>query len=255
MKNKILNLFILVTALSVVLPVFSYAETKGQLKLKAKRGAQVDAYRKLSELVKGLQISSNTYVRDFVTESDVIRTQFNDFIQGGKVLGPPRFIEEADGSYTAEVDVKITLEQVMQGLAEISYNRGPNKPPLDLTYMKNHTRRKEFIATGTANTGRNAPMAGRTASKKYGATRKSPTAGIAGWENVTGQGRLKAERAALTDGRRNLAETIEGLQISGNTYVRDFVTESDEIRTSLNAFIKGVKKSALSWGVTLRRSK
>ena len=145
----------------------------------------------------------------------------------------------------AEVDVKVTLEQVLQGLAKISYNRGPNKPPLDLTYMKNHTRKKEFIATGTANTGSEAPIADMPPSRgshKYGATRKSPTAGIAGWENVTGQGRLKAERAALTDARRNLAETIEGLQISGNTYVRDFVTESDEIRTALHAFIKGVKQ-------------
>ena len=245
MKNKLMKFFIFTIALQIVLPVLTYSETKGQLMLKAKRGAQVDAYRKLSELIKGINVSSNTYVRDFVTESDEIRIQFNDFIQGAKVLGPPKFIEEADGSYTAQVDVKVTLEQVLQGLAQISYNRGPNKPPLDLTYMKNHTRKKEFIATGTSNTGVNIPL-GQSAvarsPKKYGTTRKSHTTGLAGWENVTGQGRLKAERAALTDARRNLAETVEGLRITGNTYVRDFVIESDEIRTSLNAFIKGVKK-------------
>ena len=101
MKNKLVQIFIVIAAVSIILPAYSFAETKGQLKLKAKRGAQVDAYRKLSELIKGIQISSNTYVRDFVTESDVIRTQFNEFIQGAKVLGPPRFIEEADGSYTS----------------------------------------------------------------------------------------------------------------------------------------------------------
>lgn len=240
-----------VLAVALLGTTASYGETKAQKMLKAKRGAQVDAYRNLSELIKGLKISSDTYVRDFVTESDEIRTQFDDFIQGAKVIGPPRFVEEADGSLTAEVDVKVTLEQVLQGLAQISYNRGPNKPPLDLTYMKEHTREKEFISTGRANTGRNAPPPGmidETAEQgavsagHYGVRSQSPVAGIRGWENVTGQGRLKAERAAITDARRNLAETVEGLRISGDTYVRDFVTESDEVRTSLNAFIKGVKQ-------------
>ena len=244
----IVSLAVVALALTTCIPA-AFSQTKAQKMLKAKRGAQVDAYRKLSELIKGLQLSSTTYVRDFVTESDEIRTRFDDFIKGAKVLGQPRFIEEADGSLTAEVDVQVTLLQVLQGLAEISYNRGPNKPPLDLTYMKEHTRKKEFIATGTSNTGRNAPPPGMgqadapiQGAGRYGVHRQSPTAGIPGWENVTGQGRLKAERAALTDARRNLLETVEGLQITGTTYVRDFVTESDEIRTAVHGFIKGVKQ-------------
>ncbi len=244
----IASLAVIAVALTTYTPA-AFSETKAQKMLKAKRGAQVDAYRKLSEMIKGLQLSSTTYVRDFVTESDEIRTRFDDFIKGAKVLGQPRFIEEADGSLTAEVDVQVTLQQVLQGLAEISYNRGPDKPPLDLTYMKEHTRKKEFIATGTSNTGRNAPPPGMgpagapmEGAGRYGAHRQSPTVGIPGWENVTGQGRLKAERAALTDARRNLLETVEGLQITGNTYVRDFVTESDEIRTAVQGFIKGVKQ-------------
>ncbi|MDX9702037.1 MAG: hypothetical protein RBU23_03230 [Candidatus Auribacterota bacterium] len=248
-NQLIVSLAIIAVAFTACVPP-AFSETKAQKMLKAKRGAQVDAYRKLSEMIKGLQLSATTYVRDFVTESDVIRTRFEDFIKGAKMIGEPRFIEEADGSLTAEVDVQVTLEQVMQGLAEISYDRGPDKPPLDLTYMQEHTRRKEFIATGTANTGRNAPPpgmgpAGETMAQgagRYGSHRQSPTAGLPGWENVTGQGRLKAERAALTDARRNLLETVHGLRITGNTYVRDFVTESDEIRTAVDGFIKGVKQ-------------
>lgn len=246
-RNYLIGFMVLICSVFLFAGLVS-AETKAQKMLKAKRGAQVDAYRKLSELIKGLQISAGTYVRDFVTESDEIRTQFNDFIKGAKVVSGPRFIDEADGSLTAEMDVKVTFLQVMQGLAQMSYNRGPNKPPLDLTYMKEHTRKKEFVATGTANTGRAAPPVTSAYGQQsnysghYGARRQSPTAGIPGWENVTGQGRLKAERAALTDARRNLAETVEGLKITGNTYVRDFVTESDEIRTSVNAFIKGIKQ-------------
>ncbi len=252
MKSKYLVAGLSVITITAVLFFTSsaWAETKAQKMLKAKRGAQVDAYRNLSEMIKGLKISSDTYVRDFVTETDEIRTQFDDFIRGAKVVGPPRFLEEADGSLTAELDVKVTLAQVMQGLAKMSYYRGPDKPQLDLTYMKEHTRKKEFIATGRSNTGRNAPPPTMTGTDQYGAVsagqygirKKSPVAGIPGWENVTGQGRLKAERAAITDARRNLAETVEGLRITGDTYVRDFVTESDIVRTSMNAFIKGVKK-------------
>ncbi|MEI7639592.1 MAG: hypothetical protein WCJ37_19915, partial [Syntrophus sp. (in: bacteria)] len=39
----------------------------------ALRAAQVDAYRNLLEIVQGVRIDANTVVKDFMTESDVIR--------------------------------------------------------------------------------------------------------------------------------------------------------------------------------------
>ena len=56
-----------------------------------------------------------------------------------------------------------------------------------------------------------------------------------------GQQRLLAKRAAIVDAYRNLAEQIKGLKITGSTYVRDFVAESDEIQTSFDTFLKGAK--------------
>ncbi len=50
-----------------------------------------------------------------------------------------------------------------------------------------------------------------------------------------------AERAAKVDGYRNLLEQAYGLQVTGATTVRDFVTQSDTIRTQLDAFIRGAK--------------
>ena len=55
------------------------------------------------------------------------------------------------------------------------------------------------------------------------------------------QARLMAERAAKVDGYRNLLEQSYGLQVSGSTSVRDFVTQSDTVRTQLDAFIRGAK--------------
>jgi len=54
-----------------------------------------------------------------------------------------------------------------------------------------------------------------------------------------GQARLMAQRAAETVARRNLLEIVEGVQVTSETVVRNFVTESDEIRTRVAGIIKG----------------
>ena len=48
-----------------------------------------------------------------------------------------------------------------------------------------------------------------------------------------------AFRAAEIDARRKLAEQIQGLRITSNTSVADFVAQNDEIRTSMMAFQQG----------------
>jgi hypothetical protein len=55
----------------------------------------------------------------------------------------------------------------------------------------------------------------------------------------TAQGKLKAQRAARMDAIRKLAEEVRGLRVNAETSVRDFVTEYDEIRTSVDAVITG----------------
>ena len=55
------------------------------------------------------------------------------------------------------------------------------------------------------------------------------------------QNKLLAKRAAEADCYRKLAETVYGVQINSSTYVRDFVTESDEIRASVDVFVKGIR--------------
>lgn len=221
-----------IAAMAALATVAQETLSPGQTKLMAKRAAQVDAYRKLAEEIKGIHIDASTTVRDFVGQNDQANTALDAFVKGLKVAGPPRYMPDG----TCEVDVQVTLKQVMQAMKRI-HMEYPDGKTYTFDRMGEYTKKTVYTATGEGL----PPGSGAQAPAREGVSYK--TAGIQGWENVTPQGRLLAERGALTDARRNLAETVKGLRITGNTYVRNFVTESDQVQTSLNTFIAGIKKS------------
>ena len=64
-----------------------------------------------------------------------------------------------------------------------------------------------------------------------------------GWaQNEYARDRASSARAARLDAMRQLAESIQGVRISASTTVRDFVTEKDEIKTSLENFMRGAQQ-------------
>lgn len=234
MKTRGVAAVLCLAAAAAAAPALSQPMTAGQDKLMSKRAAQVDAYRKLTEQIKGLRIDANTYVRDYVAESDQVQSALDAFIKGLKIDGMPRYLPDG----TCEVDVQVTLQQVMQGLKRIHLDY-PDKKRTRMSFdqMGQYTKKTVFRATGVG-----VPPSQKAESPApKGVSMK--TQGIPGWENVTTQGRLLAERGALTDARRNLAETVKGLRISGNTYVKDFAVLNDQVQTSLNTFMAGIKES------------
>lgn len=56
-----------------------------------------------------------------------------------------------------------------------------------------------------------------------------------------GQRRLMAERAATVDAYRKLAEAVNGVSVFAETIVKDYVTQSDTIRLSVSALIRGAQ--------------
>jgi hypothetical protein len=68
------------------------------------RAAQVDGYRNLLEATKGVQIDSQTTVRDFITESDVISAAVSGFVKGAQVTNKDYL---SDG--TCEVTLRMSL--------------------------------------------------------------------------------------------------------------------------------------------------
>jgi hypothetical protein len=123
------------------------AISRGQQRLLAKRAAQVDAYRNLAEQIKGLRISGNTYVRDFVAESDEIATSFDTFIKGAKFVGQPVYYEDG----TCEVTVEVTLQQVIQELRRIqkTYHYVRSSVTYNFNQMATVVKKKVIRATGS----------------------------------------------------------------------------------------------------------
>jgi hypothetical protein len=56
------------------------------------------------------------------------------------------------------------------------------------------------------------------------------------------QRRLMAERAAIADAYRQLAEAINGVRVDAETVVKDYITESDTVRIKVGALIRGAQK-------------
>ena len=212
-----------------------------QSRLLAKRAAQVDAYRNLAEQVMGLQITSNTLVRDFVAENDQIATSMNTFLRGAKVVDV-RYMEDD----SAEVTVELALLTVQTELVNIysAHYKGDKYKINDFQQMTQTNKIQKVTAVGNG-----APR--QIGMEQYDSEGR-PDAGMtlslpASWKGIPPQARLMAKRAAQVDAYRNLAEQVMGLRIRSDTLVRDFVAESDNIRTDLNTFLKGMKVSEVRY--------
>ncbi len=224
MKRSLFRIFtaalIFVPAL-VVTFLFSAdvnAQLDPQKRLMAKRAAKVDALRNLTETIYGVRIDSNTIVRDFVTQSDVIRARMEAVIQGAKEID---YIEQPDG--TAEVTMEVTLGHVE-----------------DILGRRLHYNSQTFRATGYgAPSGSHSPTApvpaaGGIRAKGNGVEPNDPSMSSA-------ERSLMAKRAAKLDALRNLLEQVYGVRITSDTTVRNFVTQSDDMRARVNAFVQGAR--------------
>jgi len=218
---------------------------KEQNKLLAKRAAEADAYRKLAEIVYGLQINSRTYVRDFAAENDEIRGEVDSFIKGIR-LGTPRWYD--DGS--CEVPAEVTVAKVVEVLrtAHDRYYKGED---IKVSDFESLTRRIEKDVIKVV--GQGAPRPDLPPDLPQGAEEvlgpppaEAPPPAIPEiWRQLGPEGaraRLMAIEAARKDAQRKLAERLKGLRLTARTQVRDFVTESDEIRAELDAFLKGAEE-------------
>ena len=193
------------------------AQMDSQTKLMARRAAKVDALRNLLEVIYGIQIDARTTVRDFVTESDVVRSRVRAVVQGAREID---YQVQADG--TAEVTVEVTLGR----LEDILGRR--------LLYDQEMIQATGYGAPGGQ--GYEAPQATRDVLRVKGHGVEPNEPGLTPAEKS-----LLAKRAGKLDALRNLSEQVNGVRISGETLVRDFVTRSDDIRSRVFSYIQGAR--------------
>jgi len=87
----------------------------------ALRAAKLDAYRNILEVIKGVRVDSNTVVRDFMTESDEIRTSVEGVVRNFTVV---------DQSYLSDGTVEVTVRMNLSGrLSQTVLPKGPEPEP------------------------------------------------------------------------------------------------------------------------------
>ncbi len=223
-KVVVLGSLFVVTALLItaIIPSVAEAQLGPQQRLMAKRAAKVDALRNLGETIYGVQINSQTKVRDFITESDTIRAKLATVIQGAREVD---YVERPDG--TAEVTVEITLGRVedilgrrllydQQVFTAVGYGAPSGEPA-------------RGYAPAPA-----APMNDVIRAKGNGVEPNDPS--MSPPEKA-----LMGKRAAKLDALRNLLEQVYGVTLKSKTTVRDFVTQSDDMKAKVNAFVRGAR--------------
>ncbi len=207
-------------------------------KLLAKRAAEADAYRKLGETIRGLTITSETSVRDFVTESDVIETEFDDFVKGAR-FGEPYWYE--DGS--CEIDAEVTVAKLITHLKEIHtrHYRGDAIKGTDFEKMTQTIKKNVIKVTGMGAPRPDIPALPPVLEAALppppSAPERAPIPAL--WLQVGPKERLKAHRAAEVDALRKLLERVRGLRVTSDTKVSDFTTEWDKISLSAKGYLVG----------------
>jgi len=215
---------------------------KAQNKLLAYRAARVDAMRKLAERITGLMITSETTVKDFVAQDDRIRTALLSYLSGMREIGKPKYLPDG----TCQVTLEITIQEVIVTLKRLHarYYKGKKISVRDFDKMTIANKEKTLRETGSGVPRPEFEERGELAGAATGAGIMSKRAWAYWNAHCTGQGRLMAERAARVVAMRRLGERINGLLITSRTTVRDFVAESDEIRTQMRAFLRGAREVA-----------
>src|SRR5262245_5487179 len=186
----------------IAAPALAQVDTSGaQKKLLSKRAAEADAYRKLAECIKGLQIRSDTYVKDFVAESDEIRASMDDFIKGVR-LGDAKWHSDM----SCEVPAEVTVAKVIECLKELHtrFYKGDRIKGKDIVEMETKIEKKVISVVGMGAPREDLPPdlpAGVVEQLKGPPIPPDPPIPDL-WKNVGPQGRLMAIRAAEVDAKR-----------------------------------------------------
>ncbi len=228
---------------------------------RAVNAARADALRRLAEQIKGVHITSETSVRDLITEPDEVDAVINSALIAARETGIRYHVEEL----IVEVRMGIKLRTVYATLKSWA-ERGGERGTTDMRQLEKLTLRAK--GTTISETGIGAPpermlrpgtppeVAAVTAiarnapdwiSRRLRVTGKGPAepdvskvaSATVPARTSSRAGSLMARQAAELDARRRLIERINGLMITPKTSVGSFVALNDEIKAAMTTLQQG----------------
>jgi hypothetical protein len=213
-----------------------------QGRLLAMRAAELDAYRRLAEQLRGFKITSNTSVKDYIAESDEIATELNSTLRGARTV----HVFFHDDEPICEVTLEIPWQKVIATIRDSVTTHINNNHSQESAFRETTTRveKKYFRATGMGIPPERFMERARRVmkiappewmSKPISATGE----GVIDNKGNPAQAKLMATRAAELHAKEKIAKLIGGLTLSNNTQVSSFIAQNDQIRTELDAVIDG----------------
>lgn len=107
----------------------------GRRKILAKRAARLDAQRNILEAVKGVQVTSNTSVKDMMLESDLVQTGAQGLVKGMRVV-KVTYSDDGGCEMIAEISLGVKGNFLLSALNDSIVDIKDDYPKFDWIAMK-----------------------------------------------------------------------------------------------------------------------
>jgi hypothetical protein len=116
----------------------THSVNAAQARMMARRAAIVDGYRQMAEIVNGVQVDSETTVRDMAVENDLIRTKVSGVIRSAHIVSE----QQVNGGYEVTMTVPLfgvtgsvassvlPQNEVKESFPEPSYGKSTTEIPV-----------------------------------------------------------------------------------------------------------------------------
>jgi hypothetical protein len=195
-----------------------WAKAGPRERLKATRAAELDADRLLAERIYGLQVDSETTVQDLAAGDDKIAGAVSATLVGSITTEAPEYLPDGRVQVVRAVKIREVIDTLNRVIKGKRLEDGSLVTTSDKTKTNRTTNDKIIDVMG------NAALPGSEGHQK-----------------------IMAKRAAEMDAYRRLAGRMMGVKIDGNTTVRDFALEHDEILASLSQVLKAATPTAVKF--------
>ena len=187
-------------------------------RLKATRAAELDADRLLAERIYGLQVDSETTVQDLAAGNDAIAGAVSATLVGSITTEQPEYLPDGRVQVVRAVKIREVIDTLNRVIKGKRLEDGSIVTTADNTKTNREVKDKVIDVMG------NAALPGSEGHQK-----------------------IMAKRAAEMDAYRRLAGRMMGVKIDGNTTVRDFALEHDEILASLSQVLKAASPTGIKY--------